>query len=227
MRTWTICALLLSLPLSAEAIVVGGAVTGGTAFGAGGTFAELAANSSFAVGDDTFQDPNLYAFNENQNIVVANTIPVNIGTAPAAGDIVASHYVFFDPVADTQTGYVDFDADIYGVATSTSVLAQSDFLQNNNVTYLNPTFRGLEAGDSVAIDPSNPARLLVDWFASTPGDYVRVFTQFSAGAGTPPIPMDPDDDMEMHAVPVPGAFALMLLALSSLAAIGARRRQPA
>ncbi len=200
--------LLASLP--AHAVVVDGAVTGGSALSQGGTFLELDVASGFSVGNDTFQTPNLYAFNEDQNITIPAPISVNIGTGPTTGEVVASHYVFFDPRgATTQEGYVDFDADIFGIATSRAFLQASDFLVASGVTYLNPGARGLESGDSVSIDPNDPRRLLVDWFASTPGDYVRVFTKKSPGA-------DPE------VVPVPAGFPLLASALGLVALL--RRR---
>ncbi|MEO0913731.1 MAG: hypothetical protein AAFY59_12200, partial [Pseudomonadota bacterium] len=159
----------------------------GDALSLGGAFEELDAEGGFSVGRDTFESPNLYAFNEDQNIRIPDEIAVDIGRNPQAGEIVASHYVFFDPIWGTgQIGYVEFDAPILGVATSTRTLAASDYLLNTNVTYLNPTLRGLEPRDAVWIDPDNPFRLRVNWLASTPGDYVRVFTQRSPVAGMAP-----------------------------------------
>jgi len=98
------------------------------------------------------------------------------GTAQAGGgvfvegDIVASHYIGFDPSyfpngGETIQGYVDFDSAIYGVATSTGTLFASDFLANTAVTY--------------------PNRLRLSLFAYTPGDYVRVFTERSPLAPVP------------------------------------------
>lgn len=192
---------------AAQAAIIGGSVTSGS-----GSFVELTNLTGLSVGNDTFQDTNLYAFNEDQNIIIPSTITVNIGTNPQAGDVVASHYVFFDPKnTASQTGYVDFDAEILGVATATATLAASDFLLNNTVTYLNPNLRGLEAGDSVWIDSTFNYRLNVDWRASTPGDYVRVFTKQSP-AGPPPTPP----------VPLP---ASSLLLLGALGAFGALRRK--
>ena len=112
---------------------------------------------------------------------------MNIGTNPVAGDVVASHYIGFDPASGLgQVGYIDFDADIYGVATDRTKLNDSDFLANTGETYLSGSLRGLESGDSVMIDPTNSKRLLVNWFANSPGDYVRVFTQFSVAAAPAP-----------------------------------------
>lgn len=216
---------------SANAIIVGGAITGGAA-SAGGVFVELTAPfvspvTGFSdVGNDTFQTPNLYAFNEDQNIHLLNPLLVNVGPGGssnfsiAAGTTVASHYVFFDPDASTTiTGYVDFDAPIIGVATSRGYLAASDILQNNSVNYLSPTLRGLESGtDSVsimmAILAGDNKRLSLIWRASHPGDYVRVFTEFSVGAPPP-------------TVPVPAALPLFGTGLVLMGFLGWRRKRGA
>ena len=98
------------------------------------------------------------------------------------GTIVASHYVFFDPEFGTpQSGFIEFDATILGIATSTQTLQASDFLANTEVTYLNPILRGLEWEDNVWIDKENTFRLWINWAASSPGDYIRVFTAASPG----------------------------------------------
>jgi hypothetical protein len=169
----------------AEASIIGGSVTSGTAFTAGGTFVQLTPplNNPFgpanSVGNNNFQSPNLYAFNEDQNILLAAPLLTNIGMNPIpAGTVVASHYVFFDP-GPTQTivGTVDFDADILAVITGTTRLSLSDFLANTGVNYLNPGARGLEPGDLVTI--SGPRQITVDFAAASPGDYIRVITEFS------------------------------------------------
>lgn len=189
-RVLKFCAAALAAPLflagNARATVTSGDVTGGTADTQGGTFVKLTVplsnpfGSPNSVGNNTFQSPNLYAFDEDQNIVIPAALTPNIGGPIAAGTEVASHYVFFDPNNTTsQRGYVDFDAIILGIFTSTTSLFATDFLANTGVNYLNPAARGLEAGDSVWIDPSNPNRVRVDWDASTPGDYIRVLTAHS------------------------------------------------
>lgn len=229
-------ALTLGWLSSAQAIVIGGEVTGGQALNQGGIFAELtlpfappngAANT---VGNNTFQTPNLYAFNEGQNLTSTSAIAVNILAGGGSGSIaanttVSSHYVFFDPKnRTTQLGYVDFDSAIIGVITSTSLLALSDpLVVNNNVTYLNPSARGLESNtDTVFINASNSARLQVDWRASTPGDFVRVLTAFSSG-GTDPCSTNPPGVGGCPSASVPEPQSLGLLVLGAMA-LGLRRR---
>ena len=183
--------LILTTSVPAGATSIGGSVTGGTALAAGGTFIKLTVPLSNpfgppnSVGNDTFQSPNLYEFDEDQNILLAAPLTVDVGSSPIpAGTIVASHYVFFDPGPSQHSiGTVDFDSNILGIITSTNNLAASDFLANTGVNYLNPGARGLEPGDSVTI--SGPNQILFDTFASSPGDYVRVLTAFSPAATTP------------------------------------------
>ena len=106
-----------------------------------------------------------------------------------------------------MVGTVDFDSNILAIITSTGTLAASDFLAKTGVNYLNPGNRGLEVGDSVTIN--GPREILFDTFASSPGDYVRVLTEFSPTA----------------AVPEPSSFALLGLGLIGLALF--RKRQGA
>jgi hypothetical protein len=180
---------------NASATITGGAVTGGTALGQGGTFIGLTvpfnppSGPANTVGNDTFQTPHLYGFNEDQNVFIGPG-PLAVDYLPGGGSgflpaglEVASHYIFFDPRQTTsQRGYVDFDADIVAIISETGTLLASDYLANTGVTYLNPAARGLEVGDTAIIDPILANRLLVDWAASTPGDYVRVLTKHSPGA---------------------------------------------
>lgn len=214
-RSLLVAVLAFLLP-TAHATIIGGGVTGGTAFGAGGTFVKIApgfteSTPDNTVGNDTFNSPNLWGFDEDQNVLVGpGNLAVDLIAGGGSGTIlagteVASHYIFFDPVSHSQTGYVDFDAKILAVITTTARLAASDYLANTGVTYLNPGLRGLEAGDSATISGTDDHRLLVNWTASSPGDYVRVLTEHSPGA-------------------VPEAGSTLVLAGAALLAIGAVRR---
>jgi len=198
--------LLVSVPAVAE--IISGAVTGGTALTAGGIFVKLTPplpnlfGPPDSVGNDNFQSPNLYGFDEDQNILIGAVLGVDVGTAPAVGTTVASHYIFFDPgPAQEVIGTVNFDSDVLAIITSTSNLAASDFLANTGVNYLDPAERGLEAGDSVTI--SGPRQILFDTVASSPGDYVRVITEFSPGT---------------TAIPEPGTLPLLGVCLAAIAA---------
>lgn len=163
------------------AYVLGGAIMDQTG---SGTFVKLDPDDVLAVGADTFDTDDLYAFDEDQNILLEKAIRVDIGGERgviAAGTIVASHYVFFDSIRGVQIGYVDFDAMILGVAVTQATMGETDFLANTEVAYLNPELRGLERGDYAWIDPEDPFRLWVYWAGSSPGDYIRVFTARSPG----------------------------------------------
>ena len=183
--------VLLATSTSVHATIISGAVTGGTAQTAGGQFVKLMpplANpfgTPNSVGNDNFQSPNLFGFDEDQNILIPAALTSDVGLNPIpAGTVVASHYIFFDPgPGERVVGTVNFDSDILAIFTSTATLAASDFLANTGVNYLNPTLRGLEPGDSVTI--SGPRQILFDTFANSPGDFVRVLTAFSPGASVP------------------------------------------
>jgi hypothetical protein len=208
-------AVLVTLP--ATATIIGGTVTGGTAQSAGGTFVKLTPplpnpmGAPNSVGNNTFQSPNLYGFDEDQNIVLSAALSVDVGSSPLpAGTTVASHYIFFDPgPVQSMIGTVDFNSDVLALITSTTNLANSDFLANTGVNYLNPGARGLEGGqDSVTI--SGPRQILFNVVASSPGDYIRVLTTFS-----------PPDEI---VIPEPGSAALLGLGLSGLAVLSLRRK---
>ena len=209
-----VAAVLMSLP--AAATIIGGSVTGGTAASAGGTFVKLTPplsnpfGSPNSVGNDNFQSPNLFGFDENQNIVLGAGLSADIlaGAPLVAGDTVASHYIFFDPLSTLHMmGTVNFAFAIVAVLTTTGTLAASDFLANTGINYLNPTLRGLEAGDFVTI--SGAQQITFDTSASSPGDYIRVLTAFSPSA--------------VSSVPEPSTLALFTLGLVGFAASWRRR----
>lgn len=187
--TLFVSALILTAP-SADAIIVTGDVTGGTAFGDGGVFQEIVPPIG-DVGNNNHESPNLFGFNEDQNIVIGTDLTADIGSDLSTGDTVASHYIFFDPASvQNIEGYVLFDSEILAIMTSKDNLDDSDFLANVSANYLSPTLRGLEAfEDVVSIDGGNANRLNIRFQANSPGDYIRVLTKRSPGANTVPEPM--------------------------------------
>lgn len=218
--------LALCLVLSAgeaHATIIAGAVTGGSSFTAGGTFVKVFpvpgppddlfnVTATFdTVGNNNQQSHNLWGFDEDQNIVLPGPISVDV-LAPgggagvlAAGTTVASHYIYYDPVNANVEGWVKFDAPVLAILSSTANMLATDFLANTGVTYLNPSLRGLEAGDFATIDSLDAFRINIDFTASNPGDYIRVLTAFSPAAA-----------------PAPGA---LLILGAGLLLIGALRRR--
>lgn len=210
----------LGLPLvwasAVSAFTLSGTVSGGDALAQGGSFIKLdlpfqpILGDPNTVGDDNFQAPNLYVFDEDQNIFLTEDLQVDVGDAIPSGSTVASHYIFFDPATPTSlTGTVSFDSEVLGIITSTDTLFSSDFLANTGVTYLNPLARGLEPNDSVTISGPNQITLAVT--ANTPGDYVRVITAFSPTA-------------ESQSTPEPGGLLGLLLVGLGLGLKGRRQR---
>lgn len=204
--------LLLALP--AGATIIGGQVTGGTAQAAGGTFLKITApllnpfGAPNSVGDDNFQNNNLYGFDEDPHIVLPDTLTVDVGGSVPAGSRVASHYIFFDPGStESIIGTIDFDSEIMAIITSTTNLANSDFLINTGINYLNPDARGLESGDSITV--SGPRQIRFDTDAFTPGDYVRVLTV---------------EEVDDPVVPEPGSVVLLGIGLAALGVIARRQR---
>ena len=141
--------LLASLTTPAQAIVLDGQILRQTGRG---EFTILNTETPFAVGEGNFNTDHLYAFNEDQNIVLDDLIRVDIGGVEgrkAAGTEVASHYVFFDSYSGVHFGFVDFDAPILGIAAYQDTMGVTDFLANTSVTYIGANIRGLEKGDLV------------------------------------------------------------------------------
>ena len=181
-RSLLAAALISLYAMPALSLVVGGQIVRQNGQG---TFVHLDTSTPFSVGYDNFNTDHLYAFDEDQNIVLEQPIRVDIGGVKGvihAGETVASHYVFFDSYAGVHLGYVVFDAAILGIAAFQETMAETDFLANTQVNYISPELRGLEQGDYVWIDEDNPNMLWVYWAGSSPGDYIRVFTEKSAGA---------------------------------------------
>jgi hypothetical protein len=193
--------------------ITGGAVTGGSAFTAGGTFVNLsvpwgaASTPVNTVGDANFGTPDLYAFAELQNYTLTSSLTAQVGqTSIAAGTVVNSFFVTLEPggAGYLLLGHVNFNAPVLAIITSDGSLAASNYLGDAGITYLDPVDVGLEAGDFVTIDGSNPDQ--IDWntSAATPGDSVRVILG-PAPTGVP----------EPSALPAAG-FGLLLCAASMM-----------
>lgn len=193
----TACVVLCGLVFPSHASITRGEITGGDAKSRGGFFIRLTPpipnpfGGTNSVGNNTFEKPNLYGFDENQNFIAGKPLQIDLlntgkpGTLPPRAEV-ASHYVFYDPPPGIprMIGYVDFSDEIVGVITHRQNLIDSDYLAHTGVNYLSPGKRGLESDDSVRIDRSNPKRLHVDFGASTPGDYIRVLTRRPASSRT-------------------------------------------
>lgn len=182
MRTALSLACIMALTTPAAATVIDGAITQQRGEG---EFVILDTSKSFSVGADNFNTDHLYAFDEDQNRVLTEPIRVDFGGVNGyipQGETVASHYVFFDSYDGVQEGYVDFDAPIIGIAAFQDTMAATDFLANTSVNYISTELRGLERGDRIWVDAQNPNRLWVLWAGSSPGDYIRVFTETSPAA---------------------------------------------
>lgn len=116
----SLIALLIATAVPASGTIISGTVTGGTALAAGATFVKLSVplsnpfGSPDSVGNDNFQSPNLFGFDEDQNILLTAPLSVDVCASPIpAGTVVASHYVFFDPgPTENVIGTVNFDSNI-------------------------------------------------------------------------------------------------------------------
>ena len=165
------------LATQAKAVVLGGEILRQNG---NGTFVKLVPDNIFAVGEDNFDTDHLYAFDEDQNIELERAIRVDIGGE--AGIIPGGTVVFFDSLSGIHYGFVYFDAPILGIAAYQDTMGATDFLANTSVVYISTELRGLEEGDKVWIDDKDPQKLWVYWAGSSPGDYIRVFTERSPNA---------------------------------------------
>lgn len=182
-RIHTLISILTTLLVvqTSQAIIIGGNVSAGS-----GTFIKLELGFTEStphntVGKNTFQNSNLYAFDEAQNVAVGpDGLVPDIGSPISPGKVIASHYVFYDPnKSSSQTGSILFDSTVLAILTTGNSLANSDYLAQTSVNYLNPKLRGLEKRDSVSINSIDSKQVDVAWRASSPGDYIRVITERS------------------------------------------------
>lgn len=201
-------AVFLASAQMSSAAVIGGDVTSSSA---NGTFQQMTNVSGMTIGRNNHQSDHLHAFNERQNVRLGSNLKTDTGRTISAGTHVSSHYVFFDPFRGRQSGFVEFSGRILGIMTSWGGLMGTDkALGLDDVTYLFPRLRGLERRDTAEIDAENENRMLVNWRASSPGDYVRVITEGDKDYG------------DVSAVPLPASGFLLLGALGFMAA---RRRR--
>ena len=127
-----------------------------------------------SVGKNDFNDLNLRVFDELQNITLENDLILGDRTI-TAGTTVDAHGVFWDPKRSaTVFADIDFTGAILGVATTRDELRLTDaFAALDGVNYRNPRLRGLERRDTYSFVDDV---LSIDFRASSPGDFARVFT---------------------------------------------------
>lgn len=200
------CALIAAVSLSiapdAAAVVIGGAVTGGSS---GGEFSLLMPPPATA-GPDQFGSPDLIAFNERQNILLTDPLPVAPDRVIPAGTIVSSHYVAFDPATPSSLeGSVLFSQPILAILGAPPALEQTEPIFGiAAVEYTVGPAIGPDTGaqpDLFRPAPNDRRRMLVSAGANSPGDQVRVLTGFI----------------------IPEPASLLMLALSGGGLLGLRR----
>ena len=160
-----------------------------------------------SVGNNTFQNQNLFGFDEQQDIDPIDFLNLGLGISlPTNIRSLASHYIFYDPIPQTTLlGSIEFANTIIAVITARTALMSSEALGDPSVTYLYPSFVGLELRDRVTFQ-GNTAFL--DWRAGTPGDYIRVITA------------------ELQtSTPEPNTFILLSLGVVGLGLCRKRRKQ--
>lgn len=186
----------------ALAAVTGGSLTGGTAFINGGSFQIIAPPAT--VGRDNFNNDNVRAFDERQRFTLSSALAVDAGSTIAAGRVVNSHAVNFDPRRGrTAIGTVVFNGPVLGIIWTRSKLMASNFLGASGTTYLTPGNVGFETRQDSASFSGNTVSFRLT--ASSPGDTFRVIT----------------------AVPEPSTWAMMLIGFGMISTALRRRHQAA
>lgn len=201
MRQLITITLLLVLASAAH-----GAIIGGDA---------LMMDAPALIGPDSTNEDQLYAFDEQQRYTLTRALKTDSGIL-AAGTVVNSHYVFFDPKhKSTLSAQLSFDGQILGVISKTRMLRKSDHLGHENTTYKSFYERGLEYGrgyDSL-FSGLDGKTLSLTLRAKTPGDYIRVLTS----------PVDPRTPPPGPSTPEPSAALLFGI---GLALVKLRTRRP-
>ena len=165
----------LAMAPPAGAVVISGTITGGTVATRGGNFIILQNPAGIVVAGNYFDDNNVRAFNEQQNVVLGAPLSLDLGGTIAAGRRVSSQGVEFDPRRNqTATGTITFDRPVLGLIYSRNLLIASDVLGLSSITYLNPLARGLEINpDFVSFFGKTVSYSLS---GSNPGDNFRIIT---------------------------------------------------
>jgi PEP-CTERM motif len=141
----------------------------------------------------------------NNNVNVNNTLYwIYEGSFTYEGQAVDSWFLFFDPKLGVVSGTVDFGAEIaYLADDQAELLATSGFGKPGIVYDFSNPLTGLEPFNKLLTNVSG-STIGLTWFASNPGDHVRVLT--------------------VAAVPEPSTYALMLAGLGAVGFLAQRRR---
>ncbi|MEL7448400.1 MAG: thrombospondin type 3 repeat-containing protein [Pseudomonadota bacterium] len=170
-------ALLFSMSL-ANAEITGGTLTGGESFDNGGIFQLIAAPPE--LGNNAFDDDNVRAFDEMQNLLLLENLILDV-TEPtvtsnliAAGSVVSSHYILYDPGSSIDVvGSVTFDEPVLGVILSNGRFNDTDDVLGSVDTTYSIGSQGLESVDEVIVSGNTVSFSLR---ANSPGDALRVVT---------------------------------------------------
>lgn len=145
-------------------------------------------------------DPNdgrLLAWDERQNVFLEEDLRVDRVADPeadyvvfkdgayhlAAGTVISSHYVQWDPAEPVGAvrALIEADSPILAFITDTGRLIATDALLGHPaVDYNDFLLRGIEPTDATWFDGEGVGLL---WLASSPGDWARLITARSPGAG--------------------------------------------
>jgi len=148
-----------------------GVVTGGSVLAEGGQVKQIC-DPIGDVGNDNFDSFDVFAFEEQQSVLLVADLYLDDVEFIASGETVSSYYVVFDPNAtESVIATLTFPDDIIGVIGTKDELQASNFLGDASANYLNPSLLGLEGGDMFSIAGAD---LTIDFSASTPGDSIRV-----------------------------------------------------
>jgi hypothetical protein len=134
--------------------------------------------ASGTVGNNSINENVLYAFDEQQNVLLGSALNIDVVAGSiAAGVRVASHYLAFDPPPPRTRAVeatVTFNRKILGlIITKANLDASNAVVGLSSIFYDTDRLIGLELGDTVSF--SNDMTTL-NWRASDPGDHIRVIT---------------------------------------------------